>query len=248
MVDLTGELVVVTGASSGIGSTVASAAADAGATVVLVGRRRSALDSVLRGLGDRAPHMVWEYDLEELDGIRPWLEAVVDAAGRRISGLVHCAGISSTVPLRTLSPSHFMEMMRVNAGATAALLSAFLSRKVTVDGAAFVGCSSIAAHTTSQGLAAYASSKHAVESLVRTAALEGRSRGLRVNAVAPGYVATPMLDAARERTPGFEAILQRQFLGTIAPADVATACLYLLSARCKTVTGSVFLMDGGYTL
>jgi NAD(P)-dependent dehydrogenase (short-subunit alcohol dehydrogenase family) len=96
-------------------------------------------------------------------------------------------------------------------------------------------------------LAAYGASKAALPSLARTAAMELRSRRIRVNCVTPAYVATAMMEASRASLPGFEAVEERQFLGVIPPEEVGTAVAYLLSDAALHITGTSLVIDGGFT-
>lgn len=245
--DLTGKLVLVTGASSGIGRATAGVLSRLGARVVLAGRREGALEETRQGLESPGRHLAAPFDLADVDGVPAWIKGIAAQAGALLDGVVHSAGVGGVVPLRLLGSEAIERVMVPNLHAALALLRGAASRQVTADGASVVLLSSVAGMAGSPGLAAYGASKAALSSLARTSAMELRSRRIRVNCVTPGYVATPMMEESRAALPGFEAQEARQFLGIIPPDEVGTAVAYLLCDAARHITGTSLVIDAGYT-
>lgn len=245
--DLTGKHVVVTGGSSGIGRATAILLSELGARLTLVGRRAIALDETRMATGRPDAHTCQLLDLADYDAViasaREWPTTI-----GAIDGLVHSAGVGGAGALRTLSRKGIDAVAGPNMYATLALLRAVASKGVAVDGSSVVVVSSAAALIGSAGLVAYSATKGAVQAIVRSAAVELKGRKIRVNAVAPGYVATPMMEQSRQSLLGFEAVEARQFLGVLEPVEVAAAVAYLLSDAAKRVTGTTLVIDGGLTV
>lgn len=245
---LPGRVFVVTGASSGIGRATATVLSRLGARVVLSGRRVSALEETRAGLDAPERHLIEPFDLADLDGIPGWLRGVRERAGSELSGLVHSAGHGAASPIRAVSRRTIDAVLEPNLHAALLLLRGATAKGVGRDGSSIVFISSVAAVTPAKGLAAYAGSKGALHSVARCAAQELAPKRIRVNCVAPAYVATPMLDQAQTELPGDFTHLQRQVLGVIEPEQVGVAVAYLLSDAARTVTGTVLTIDSGYTL
>lgn len=140
-------------------------------------------------------------------------------------------------------------MMLGNVHATLMLLRAVSAKNVAAaSGSSIVLISSAAALVASPGMATYAGSKAAVHAIARSAAKELAAKRIRVNCIAPAYVNTPMYDQAANAVVKFEQIAQQQFLGIIEPEEVAFMAAYLLSNAARSITGSQFVLDGGFTL
>ena len=163
-------------------------------------------------------------------------------------GAVMCAGDHSLRPLQLLKASHIDESLTANV--RSALLCTKLATKLaSKDGASIVWLSSAAALIGSAGEAAYAASKGALLSACRSLAAELASRRIRINAVAPGVVETPMSERwLSQLTPEQrEAIRSRHMLGFGRPQDVAAAIAFLVSDEARWITGTCLTIDGGLT-
>jgi NAD(P)-dependent dehydrogenase (short-subunit alcohol dehydrogenase family) len=240
-VDLEGRRILVTGASSGIGRAVAQRCVAEGARVLATGRRADAL--------------------EELDGVRRYVcdlrdpgapEACVAECVERLGGLegvVHAAG---TV-LRGQDPRGssdeeidgvLLDNLAVPHRVARAALGA-LGR-----GGSLVLLSSQLAHIGAPGYASYCAAKGGIEALVRSLAVDVGSDGVRVNAVAPGLVQTPMAYLGRDNFDDLvPAIAARHPLGRIGqPEDIAGPVAFLLSDAAQWMTGQTIVVDGGYTI
>ncbi|MCE0911072.1 MULTISPECIES: SDR family NAD(P)-dependent oxidoreductase [Pseudomonas] len=236
------QVILVTGASSGIGRQIAISCAAAGATVILSGRNAERLQAVLDTLGG-APHRVLAADLNN--------EAEVDELSRavgKVHGVVHSAGVAALSPLRMASREHIEQQMQTNVIAPMLLMRHLLARQAICNGGSVVFISSISAHIGVRGVGAYSASKAAVEGLARSLAIELAPRKVRVNCLAPGFVQTPMLDAMQSTTGGLESTAARYPLGIGQPEDVANAAIFFLSTASRWVTGQALVLDGGHTV
>jgi NAD(P)-dependent dehydrogenase (short-subunit alcohol dehydrogenase family) len=245
--DLTGQTILVTGASSGIGRETARLISQLGARVVLVGRNEERLAETLRSL-DGGGHRVEPLDLTLVDEIPRWLKNISASSGP-LHGLVHSAGIHKLRPLRVLSAKTAEDILRINVGAAIGLAKGFLQKGVCVPPGSIVFLSSVAGLTGQSGMAAYAASKGAIVALTRALAVELAGESIRVNCVAPGVVATEMGQSLLGMlTPEQSAALEAMhLLGFGSARDVSYAIAFLLAETARWITGTVLVVDGGYT-
>jgi NAD(P)-dependent dehydrogenase (short-subunit alcohol dehydrogenase family) len=240
--------ILVTGAASGIGRATCELLSRLQARVVAVDIDESELAGVQRSLpGDG--HAQCLFDLADVDGI-PALMTKVAKEGGPLFGVVHAAGIPCIQPVRLLTTAVYRKVLLINTEAALALARGFQQKAVgEAGGGSIVFISSVMALAGEPGAAAYSLSKAALHGLARSLAIELAPRKIRVNCVAPGFVKTPMFeqiskpwDAAQRA--GVEA---SHPLGLGAPADVAHSIAFLLAETGRWITGSVLMVDGGYT-
>ena len=243
------KVVLVTGATAGIGRATAQAFANEGAKLIVTGRNRAAGESLvaeLRSQGSEVEFFAGEVSQESTH--RGWVEAAIKRFGQ-LDVAVNNAGAEGEVgPIIEQTEANYTKVFDTNVkGLLFALKHQFpaLSRR----GGAIVNLSSMAGSVGMAGASVYVASKHAVNGLTRAAALEGARSGIRVNAVAPGPVETEMLNrftgGNQEARNGLANSLP---VGRVAKADeIAQAIVYLASDRAKFVTGTVLAADGGYT-
>jgi len=245
--DLTGQTVLVTGASSGIGRETARLISQLGGHVVLVGRNEERLAATLRSL-DGDGHRVEAFDLSSADEIPRWLKSISASSGP-LHGLVHSAGIIKLRPLRTLTSQTVEDLMAINVKAAISLAKGFCQKNVHAPSASIVFLSSVTGLTGQAGLAAYAASKGAIIALTRALAVELAGERIRVNCVAPGLVTTEMGQAQLGLlTPEQGAVLEAMhLLGFGSARDVSYAIAFLLAGTARWITGTVLVVDGGYT-
>ena len=245
---LKGKKILITGASSGIGASVAKLASEQGAVCIINGRNEERLDQTLKCLTGEG-HIAIVSDLKEGNGTE-LVQKAVKLAGP-LNGFVHCAGIEKTLPFRATQISDLREIMAVNLEAFWEITQELVkSKNHEKEKLSVVGISSVAALYGAPGKTAYAASKGALISLIKSLAAEYAVKQIRFNTVCPGYVETPMLDGVKKlyRTEEefVSSIASKHPLGLGNPEDVASASIYLLSDAARWVTGSIMTIDGGY--
>jgi NAD(P)-dependent dehydrogenase (short-subunit alcohol dehydrogenase family) len=238
---LTGQRVLVTGASSGIGRATAIAAAEQGATVLATGRDEERLQQTLDALAGDG-HRSVPGDLTTDAG-----RAAVVAGAERLSGVVHAAGALSLAPLKFLADDALPDMQAVNCDAPILLTRDLLRARALQPASSIVFIASVAPYLASVGHGAYAASKAALLAAARVLARELAGRRIRVNCICPGTVRTPMLEDHALAGAGMDDE-SRYPLGYGEPDDVANAAVFLLSDGARWITGTELLMDGGLLL
>jgi NAD(P)-dependent dehydrogenase (short-subunit alcohol dehydrogenase family) len=249
---LAGQAAIVTGASSGLGEMMARGLAQAGCALLLAARREGELARVagaIEGAGGRA--LAHPADLRD-PGHAEELVAAALAAFGRLDGVVLNAATSTIGPAEQEEAAAFEDVLRVNVGAQAALAAAAARAMIDAGGGGWmILMSSILGRKagTGPGVAAYASSKIAVEGLTRELARQWAPHGIRVNALAPGYFPTEM-NAPMTADPGRRAALVARIpLGRAGePDDIAGVAVFLASRAAGYVTGQVLPLDGGMSI
>lgn len=244
-ISLDRRVVVVTGASSGIGAQIARAMAGAGARVVLVGRDRERLEAVLEDvtrLGGAG--RIVTADLERDEAPAEIVEAALAAEGA-IDCLVHCAGVFLVAPVDE-SLDLLDRQWRVNVRApfrlTVTALPALRERRGSV-----IFLSSVAGRVGFPAAAAYCATKGAIELMTRALAVEEAPNGVRVNAIAPGNIETPMNAHLMADADYLEAMLTATPLGRNGRVeDIAPIAVLLASGHAGYMTGESVLVDGGW--
>ena len=244
---LEGRHVLVTGASSGLGRETAGRLAEVGARLALMGRDQTRLEAVratLSGAGHTA-HAGAFTDLETTAEI----VKEVAAANGRFDGIFHSAGMELVRPMRMFKNEHAARLFDATLYGSLGIARAAASRDVLNDGASLVLMSSVAGWRGTAGMVGYSAAKAAVDGMVRSLACELAPRRIRVNSIAAGAVETEMHERLA-RTLGDQAMAdyaQRHLLGFGDAGDIANAVLFLLSDGGRWITGSIMMVDGGYT-
>ena len=244
---LEGKNILITGASSGIGRQCAISCSQMGARVVLIARNEERLKETLSMMeGDE--HSYYSADLNEIDSIKE-LVSIITANTGKLDGFIHAAGIEKTLPIKLLSTGDYENVFKVNTLSAFEFIRMFSNKKYFNDKGHIVLVSSITSVIGRSGVAAYAASKGAMISAVRTMALELSKKSICINCVSPGTVLTPLMenflstlseDDYKKRISGFP-------LGLGEPEDVANTCVFLLSDASRWITGQNIIVDGGYT-
>ena len=239
---------LVTGASSGIGAAYARALRARGDRVVLVARRGDRLRSLADELGGEPHALVLPLDLAG-PGAAEALRGDVEARGIAIDCLVNCAGLGHTAPFEAQRPEAIRAMLDVNVRALVELTRAFLPGMRGRARGRIVNVASIGALRPLARLGPYCASKAGLVQLTRVMAVELARHNVQVNAVCPGYFATPMNEAFFATAKGQE-MIQRSIpmrrLGE--PAELGPTVVFLASEASSFMTGSVVVVDGGQTL
>lgn len=246
--DFAGRTVVVTGAASGMGAATAREFASLGASVAIVDRDYLRADGVAAEIGAVT---VIVGDVGDSGFCRSAVEQVVQATGR-IDILVNCAGVILRAGGLATDDVGWHRVMRVNVDGVFFMSRAVLPHMLIRKSGAIVNFGSIWGDIGAAGVLAYCASKGAVHQLTRALALEHATDGIRVNAVAPGEVDTPMLSSGRDQRPSV-ADLQRLADATIPmkrlarPEEIAKVAVFLASDAASYMTGAVVSVDAGYT-
>lgn len=246
--DLTGRHYLVTGASSGIGRSAAILLHRLGARLALVDRDKPGMDELATALGETQGLRTYSADLTDTAAISELVERCV-ANGGLLHGVVHCAGIQSIAPIRSLQIEAWRQIFAVNTEAALALGKAMASRKIYAgDHGSLVFISSVMGSVGSAGAIPYSMSKAALEGMARSLALELAGRRIRVNCIAPGFVLTPLFERTERMWDADQrqAVERQHPLGFGQPEDVANAVAFLLADTGRWITGSVLVVDGGY--
>jgi NAD(P)-dependent dehydrogenase (short-subunit alcohol dehydrogenase family) len=248
MSKLADKIALVTGASRGMGRAIALALAASGAQVIIhYGRNADEAAAVveqIRANGGKADAV--GADLAAADGAHVLAAEVRNLSGGRLDILVSNAGISNPSPIETLSVKDFDGLFAVNVRAPYFLVQQLLP--IMGDGGAIVFVSSLGARAAVGTLAAYASTKAAINTLVKYLASALGPRGIRVNAVAPGVIDTDMSNFTKTEA-GRATVMAMQSLKRIGqPDDVASVVEFLVSNAARWITGDVVAVDGGSKL
>ena len=245
--DLTGRRVLVTGASSGIGRATSLYLAGLDADVVLCGRNEQRLQDTLDSMPE-GDHLLAPFDLAtELDEIPAWIRGLSKSGP--FQGLVHCAGVEMTLPVRQVNHACFEKVFRINTEAALMLTKGIRQKKCFQLPCSIVFVSSVAALTGQSAISLYCASKGALNAMTRSLAVELARQGIRVNTVCPGQVDTEMNDAIKVKLTQeqYQAIINAHPLGLGTPDDVAAAVAFLLADTGRWITGANLVVDGGYT-
>jgi NAD(P)-dependent dehydrogenase (short-subunit alcohol dehydrogenase family) len=243
-------VVLITGALTGIGRATALAFAHEGATLVVSGRRDEAghaLAAELRGLGVQAEFLRADVRIEA--EVRSLVEQTVERFGRLDVAVNNAGTEGQGGPLAEQSEDNYRATFDTNVLGVLLSLKHEMRQMARQGSGAIVNLSSVAGQRGFAGAAVYVASKHAVEGLTKSAALEGAAAGIRVNAVAPGPVATEMLDrfvgGNQDAKAGFLASLPAGRAGTVD--EIAQTIVFLAGDKARFLTGQSVTVDGGMT-
>jgi gluconate 5-dehydrogenase len=244
---LEGETALITGGGTGLGFGIATSFVQAGARVVLVGRRTDVLKSAVKQLGDAAafePH-----DVTQLDRASDLVKRVTDRVGR-ISLLVNNAGIHLKKQAVDTTPAEFNSLLQTHVTAAFSLTRAVLPDMMQRRHGSILFIASMASLFGIPLIAAYAAAKSAHLGLVRTLAVEVSPHGVRVNAIAPGWIDSDMMRKALDTDPErSKKVLSRTPMNCFGTAeDIGLAATYLCSPAARFVTGVVLPVDGGVSI
>jgi len=244
MYDLTGKNVLLTGASGGIGGAIATALHGAGATVALSGTRVDPLNALAAELGDRVH--VLPCNLSDADAVNALPKQAVEAMGS-VDILVNNAGITRDNIFMRMSEEEWSQVLEVNLTSTMRLCKGVIRGMMKARWGRIVNISSIVGATGNPGQANYAASKAGMVGMSKSIAYEVASRGITVNCIAPGFIATPMTEALTDDQKA--GILGQIPAGRMGDADeIGAAVLYLASAEAGYLTGTTLHVNGGMAM
>lgn len=245
MFDLTGMTALVTGASGGIGSAIARSLATQGATVALSGTREEALREVARELGGVSP--VLPCNLGDAEAVEALVPSALEALGGKLDILVNNAGVTRDGLIMRMKDEDWADVIRINLEAAFRLCRAASRPMMKARFGRIISITSVVGATGNPGQANYAASKGGVTAMTKALAQELASRGITVNCVAPGFIASPMTDVLPEAQK--EALTARIPAGRLGDGgDVGAAVAYLASIEASYVTGQTLHVNGGMAM
>lgn len=244
---LDGEIALITGGGTGLGFGIASALVSCGARVVLTGRRERMLAEAVNALGPQAAYEV--HDINQVATADSLIERVSSRVGP-VSILVNNAGIHLKKPFLDTSDHELMDVLQTHLLGAYALSRAAARPMVARGHGVLIFLASMASLLGIPNVVAYTVAKSAYVGLVRSLSSELSPSGVRVNAIAPGWIETPMLHQALENDPSRKArILERTPMGRFgSPEDIGWAAAYLCSRAGRFVTGVILPVDGGASI
>jgi NAD(P)-dependent dehydrogenase (short-subunit alcohol dehydrogenase family) len=248
---MTSPIVLITGALTGIGRATALAFAREGATVVVSGRREAegqALAAELKTQGAADAAFI-RADVRDEADVRALVEQTVTRFGRLDAAVNNAGTEGATGPITEQSGENYAAIFDTNVRGVLFSLKHQMRAMLAQGSGAIVNLSSVAGLIGFAGASVYVASKHAVEGLTKSAALEGAAAGVRVNAVAPGPIQTEMLERfvgrSEDAKAGMRAGNPSQRFGTVD--EVAQTVVFLASDKARYLTGQSIAVDGGYT-
>ena len=245
---LADERAIVTGGGSGLGAAIAQCLALAGARVVICGRREAPLRETCIRLGAQISYVV--HDVTEIGQANLLIDEAAERNGGPATILVNNAGIHLKKPALDETPEEYQRLFHTHVLGSVALTRAVAPAMLERGRGAVVFVTSMTALFGVPEVAAYTAAKSALAGLVRALAVEWSGRGVRVNAVAPGWIETDMSHHALETdAQRKDRVLARTPMGRLgAPEDVGWAVVYLCSPQAKFVTGQQLAVDGGMSI
>jgi 3-oxoacyl-[acyl-carrier protein] reductase len=244
MFDLSGKTALVTGATGGLGATIARALHGRGAVVAISGTKHDVLDRLAAELGERVHALPCNLaDRNEVETLVPAAEERM----QRLDILVANAGVTKDNLFVHMRDEDWDQVIAVNLTATFQLARAALRGMMRRRHGRLIGITSVVAITGNPGQGNYAASKAGMIAMMKSIAFEYAKRGITANCVAPGFIATPMTDALNDKQR--QAILDRVPANRLgSPADVAAAVVYLASDEAAYVTGQTLHVNGGMAM
>ena len=245
LINFTDKIIVVLGASSGIGKETAITLSALGAQIIIVARRKEKLEetlSLLEGNG----HAYYATDISIPENIEDLFKKIKENQGE-IDGLVYCVGVNTTLPLMQLKPEKLKATFDLNFFAFIETVRQATKRGRYNFGMRIVAVSSNAAIRGDKAHTAYSASKAAMNAAIRCLAKELADKEVFINAVAPAVTNTEIYQqyASCDVGRNEKSLLDRQYLGLIEPSNVADAVAFLLSPAAQMITGITLPVDGG---
>jgi 3-oxoacyl-[acyl-carrier protein] reductase len=245
MFDLSGMTALVTGASGGLGSSIARALAGQGARLALSGSNVEKLQGFTSTLG--GDHVALPCNLSDGEAVDQLVPQAVEALGGKLDILVNNAGVTRDNLLMRMKDDEFEDVIKINLEAAFRLMRSAARPMMKARFGRIISITSVVGVTGNPGQANYVASKAALIGMTKAVAQELASRGITVNAIAPGFMTSAMTDALNEQQRS--SILSRIPVGAIGRGeDIGAACVYLASREAAYVTGQTLHVNGGMVM
>ena len=245
MFDLSGMTALVTGASGGLGSAIATALAGQGARLAVSGSNGEKLEAFRAGLG--GDHVALQCNLSDGAAVDQLVPRAVDALGGKLDILINNAGVTRDNLLMRMKDEEFEEVIAINLAAAFKLIRAAARPMMKARFGRIISVTSVVGVTGNSGQANYVASKAGLIGMTKAVAQELASRGITANTVAPGFMASAMTDALNDQQR--DTILAKIPLGAMGEgADIGAACVYLASREAGYVTGQTLHVNGGMAM
>ncbi len=246
-VDESPKIAIVTGGGSGLGLAITEKFAHSGILTIIVGRDAGKLNATAQKLGSRCVPMTC--DLNDLTAIPTLVKQITDQYGR-VDVLVNNAGINMKKDFTEVTDQDFLQIIQTNVVAAFSLSREVVRHMLEKGSGAIINISSMASQYGIPKVIAYTASKSAIEGMTRAMAVELSPRGIRVNCIAPGFIATDMsakaLNGDKERK---NKVMSRTPMGALGhPSDIGDTALFLASDAARYITGVVLPVDGGNSI
>lgn len=239
--------ILITGASSGMGREIAIRLSHT-CRVILCGRNEERLLETLAQCSEGFNHIIWQYDLEDINGIEPSLSGLLKGYEAKVDYFVHCAGYIHTLPIKLVTVDALQKTFNINMFSAELIIKTLMMRKVNKDALRSVVL--ISSNISNFGAVAhsiYGASKGAVDAMMRSLAVELAPR-VRINSILPGAVHTAMTKHIYENADLISRMESAYPLGLGTTTDIADAVEFLLSDKARWITGQQLTVDGGRTV
>jgi 7-alpha-hydroxysteroid dehydrogenase len=250
MSGLEGKSVIVTGGGTGIGAACARRLAADGATVTICGRTEARLVGVaekIQAEGGTVGHVV--ADVTNEDDVAALVAAHLEAHGSLTGFVANAGGGGGMGQYHLLDTDEFLRVLHLNVLGTMLSVKHAVPHLIGAGGGSFVGMSSIAGHVTHPLFGAYTVGKAGIEAMMRNAADEYGSSGVRFNSVRPGFISTEIMEGIPRDSAVYRSYIENTPLGDVGePEDVANLVRFLISDESRWITGQEIGVDGGHTL
>lgn len=243
------KLIIVTGASSGIGRQCAIDCSKMGATVVLIARDEERLKDTIAQMEYPERHCYYSIDFYLSVDLSSIIKAIVQEKGR-ICGIINCAGISSVTPLKLITEGLFDKFFKTNVFSAINMTKEICRMgNYSKEGCSVIFISSVMGCVGEKGKTLYSATKGALIAACRSLACELSSKKIRVNTISPGAIVTPINENQNYMSdPKLRQLLaEKHLLGLGEVTDISRTCLFLLSDASRWITGQNIVVDGGYT-
>src|SRR5210317_1512912 len=244
MFDLNGKVVLITGATGGIGKSIARKMREKGAKLILSGTRQDVLNNIVSEFGNQAKGIVT--DLNDKDDIISLADEAEKCFGQ-IDVLINNAGVTTDNLFMRMKDEDWEKVININLTAAMRLTRQVIKGMIKKRFGRIIFISSVVGYTGNAGQTNYSASKSALVGLTKSIALEVASRGITCNLIAPGFISTPMTDKLSDEQK--DKIIKNIPVNRLGiPDDISNACLYLASDEASFITGTTLHINGGMSM